>query len=341
MEDKNSPMRAVIVTADESRYRTAADALASVPDIVVSRAEPDFRERDARFEAIFEASDLGMAEVGPDGALLRANPALRTILGCPDESLPGTPLQELFVADDWSRESGALQTALSGKAPVRRLVLRAARRDGVPVGVKLSLIPVAADGESQGWIAVIEAFRSRRESEESVYLAQYDAVTGLPNRNLFWDRLEQALARAERHQEILTLLFVDLDDFRRVNESLGQEAGDKVLAEVAQRLLQNVRKSDTVARFAGDAFMVLTEVAQREDAAAVAQKFLDAMAAPFQVGDRPTALTASIGVALHDWCDDAYTLIRHADIAAYAAKAAGRGACRFYMETSVGKEQTA
>ena len=164
------------------------------------------------------------------------------------------------------------------------------------------------------------------------YLAQFDPLTGLANRSLLWDRLDHAIVRARREGEIVTLMFVDLDDFKAVNDQYGHGTGDALLKNVAERLEGAVRESDTVARLGGDEFTVMLEGQHRpEFAGIVAQKLLDALAVPYRIGGREIFMTASIGIVVYpldgDVVDD---LVRDADTAMYAAKQAGRNNFQFF-----------
>jgi diguanylate cyclase (GGDEF)-like protein len=175
----------------------------------------------------------------------------------------------------------------------------------------------------------------RMEAEQAVkYMAMYDALTRLPNRAMFNGRLASAISLAERHRRALAVLFVDLDRFKVINDTLGHEAGDDVLREAAARLTQNLRRGDTVARLGGDEFIVLLEdVPDPVYVGSVTQKLIAALAAPFVIGEREYRVTASIGVsAFPADGKDPETLLQHADIAMYRAKEQGRNAFEFYSE---------
>jgi diguanylate cyclase (GGDEF)-like protein len=166
-----------------------------------------------------------------------------------------------------------------------------------------------------------------------------DALTRLPNRALFQDRVSHALARADRRPGVLAVLFIDLDGFKDVNDSLGHGAGDQLLCMVAERLRSCVRPADTAARLGGDEFAVLLEdIRSADDAAKVAERVLDALAMPFIVGGRETTIGASIGIALNTRTDDIDSLLRSADVAMYSVKETGRARYQLYateMLTSV------
>lgn len=164
-----------------------------------------------------------------------------------------------------------------------------------------------------------------QDQQKLSYLARYDPLTGLINRFLFGDRLQSAIARAKRDDNLVALMFLDLDDFKSVNDYHGHAVGDALLKQVAKRIIGSVRETDSVARIGGDEFTVILESAARlEDAGQVAAKILDAVAEPYIVGNRELRVTASIGIAMYPLdADSSQALLRDADIAMYSAKAAG------------------
>lgn len=185
----------------------------------------------------------------------------------------------------------------------------------------------AANAQLQAEVA------ERMQAEQRVWqIAHHDALTGLPNRSLFQDRLDQALNQARRRQRRVALLFIDLDRFKHVNDTLGHEVGDRLLQEVARRLRTFGRASDTVARLGGDEFVVLLhDVEKPSDVEQVAQKLCAALVPPVQLAGHPVHATASIGIAIFpDDGDDSAALMRNADAAMYEAKAGGRNAARFF-----------
>jgi diguanylate cyclase (GGDEF)-like protein/PAS domain S-box-containing protein len=181
--------------------------------------------------------------------------------------------------------------------------------------------------------AQIGQFMARRQAEERVHhLAHYDELTGLPNRSMFNQRLSHALAQARRHAKPLAILFIDLDRFKNINDTLGHEAGDRVLKEVGQRLQGCLREGDTVGRLGGDEFVVLIEeLPEPVHVAAVAQKILAAVVKPFVVGAQEFHITASIGISTYpDDSEDMQGLLKNADIAMYRAKEQGKNNYQFY-----------
>lgn len=196
-------------------------------------------------------------------------------------------------------------------------------------------LPVFSEsGEFLGRRASNRDVTDRKNDEAHIQqLAFFDVLTGLPNRRLLSDRLDHALAQARRFKRSLAVMFLDLDHFKQVNDTLGHAAGDELLKIVAGRLQACVRSGDTIARQGGDEFIVvLAEIARPGDAAGVAEKIIQAIGEPVQIAGTPLGVTTSIGIAVYpvDGSDDAQELLKKADRAMYAAKAAGRNAYRFF-----------
>jgi diguanylate cyclase (GGDEF)-like protein/PAS domain S-box-containing protein len=190
-------------------------------------------------------------------------------------------------------------------------------------------------GHVVGVIALIRDITERKAAEQQIeYQAYHDALTGLANRRLFQEHLTLALALAQRRDRLVAVLFLDLDHFKLVNDSLGHSVGDELLREIARRLRSSVREGDTVARVGGDEFtIVLQELSSRADAAVVAQKVLGTVAEPVEVGGHRLYVTTSIGVTLFpDDGDDAEALLKNADTAMYRAKAEGRNTYQLSTE---------
>jgi diguanylate cyclase (GGDEF)-like protein/PAS domain S-box-containing protein len=208
------------------------------------------------------------------------------------------------------------------------------RRDGVKLGIENRVTTI--DDEDGKVLGVVMAFRdvseARAASVEMSRMAQHDVLTRLPNRTLFNDRLKQAILLAERQGKQLAVLFVDLDQFKRINDSLGHAMGDKLLRSVAGRLMACIRRADTVCRLGGDEFVVLlAEVSSREAAAAIARKILRAVAAPHIIDNKSLDLSASIGGSIYPGDgQDAEILLGQADAAMYEAKKHGRSGYQFY-----------
>ncbi|WNL46411.1 EAL domain-containing protein [Dyella sp. BiH032] len=217
-------------------------------------------------------------------------------------------------------------------------VLCAVELDGEPSrAMECSAVPIRNEqGAVIGAVFVLHDVSAILElSERMAHLAHFDALTDLPNRPLLLERLSAALTRARQGAHHLAVLFIDVDRFKQINDTLGHVSGDEVLRQVAERLLSSMGGGDTVARLGGDEFVVLIpEVGDRAAVAACAIKTLEALSAPVRVGRRELRLTASIGIALFpDDGDEADLLIRHADMAMYAAKRSGRNDYHFYVSS--------
>ena len=218
-------------------------------------------------------------------------------------------------------------------------------RDGKLYTVRQTVTPLQNDeGRTTHFITIQEDVTEQRNTRLHMErLANYDALTDLPNRNLFFDRLQQAIALAKRQNDRCALMFLDLDHFKNVNDQLGHQAGDELLKEVASRLRQQVRESDTVARLAGDEFtIILGRPGQREDIAQVAEKIVAVIGEPYALsGDRTVHdVGVSIGLAIYPQDgEDGDSLVRQADKAMYMAKSAGRSTYRFSDETAAGESE--
>jgi diguanylate cyclase (GGDEF)-like protein len=230
----------------------------------------------------------------------------------------------------------------AGGRPVR-LVHNPLHGNGVNNTFELEASPLFdADGRLYGVIEVARDITDRlrieeelRASQSHLYrLAHHDSLTGLPNRLLFRDRLDQAVVKAQRRRSRVAVLFLDLDRFKTINDTLGHDVGDALLVEVAGRLQRQCRQSDTVARLGGDEFVfVLDDIARAEDAAVVAAKILASLERPVTAAGRELAVATSIGIALYpDHAATADELIKYADRALYTAKDQGRGRFLFYRE---------
>jgi len=208
------------------------------------------------------------------------------------------------------------------------------RKDGSLYYEEKTITPLKeADGRITHFVSTGKDVTERIEIQERLqYMAQHDALTDLPNRVLLFDRLKLALVRARRHQRLLAVLFIDLDRFKNINDSLGHEAGDQLLQQLSDRLRRCIRGDDTVARFGGDEFVILLDdVARDNDVHEVAKKVLEELVPPFRVDEQQLFITASIGVSLYpNDGEDSSSLLKYADIAMYRAKEMGKNTYQFY-----------
>lgn len=238
----------------------------------------------------------------------------------------GTPV----IVKDWETETRFEQgEQLPGMSSGLTVMIRAANRSFGVLGVESAEHREFGTQDVNFMQAIANvignAVERREEEERTRYEALHDPLTGLPNRNLFLDRLGRALAQSERRQTSVAVLFLDLDQFKLVNDSLGHAAGDELLAAVAPRLEQGLRPSDTIARFGGDEFAVLAEVRTERDAVRVAERIKVALSRPFKLREREHFVSASMGISIGRGEKAPEAMIRDSDAALYRAKEKGRG----------------
>jgi diguanylate cyclase (GGDEF)-like protein/PAS domain S-box-containing protein len=266
------------------------------------------------------------------------NVAAESMTGWSREEAAGRPIEEVFrIIDTITRETAQNPMALAIREN-KTVGLTAncvlVRRDGVEVAIEDSAAPIHdRRGQVSGAVMVFrDVSMARAMSLRMSHLAQHDSLTDLPNRVLLNDRLTQAIAQARRNQKKLALLFLDVDRFKNINDSLGHDVGDHLLQTVAQRLLACVRSTDTVSRQGGDEFVILlSEVTHAQDAAISADKILLVLSTPYHIDQHELHLTVSIGIVTYpDDGIDAATLMKNADFAMYHAKDSGRNNYQFF-----------
>jgi len=206
------------------------------------------------------------------------------------------------------------------------------RKDGTSMPVEINAKVIELDGRKV-FFSVIRDISGRRTAEQRIaQLAHFDVLTNLPNRTLFYDRLDQAVARARRYGQKFGILYLDLDGFKRINDEYGHHAGDCLLKEVAERLTENARDMDTVARVGGDEFVfILNNIDHADNAVLVANKILETLSQPFVVKGNTCSIGCSIGISIFpDDTEDTETLVKMADDAMYLAKKSGRNSYQFF-----------
>jgi diguanylate cyclase (GGDEF)-like protein/PAS domain S-box-containing protein len=295
------------------------------------RAEASLRESEERYRDVFEASPLPMW-VWDDEKLvfLAVNEAAINHYGYTrDEFL------RMNVRDIWAPgEQIRYEESLRDRSQAQTLLLQRKHRtkDGRVIDVEATARQFMQDGHLV-WLTLINDITERKLAEERLlHLAHYDVLTSLPNRVLFYDRLKQALAQAKRNQWIIGVMFIDVDRFKNVNDTLGHAVGDRLLQRVSERLIRSVRAGDTVGRLGGDEFaIVLSNLSSAQDANLIAQKIMVSFKEPLKLAGVELYVTASIGITLYpDDSTDQETLIKNADAAMYRAKDVGRNSFRFY-----------
>ena len=305
-------------------------------------------ERAANTETLFEEKEraqvtldsIGDAVVSTDvlGRVTYLNAVAETLTGWLQQEAAGHPLEEVLrLIDGTSREEARNPMALAIRenktvslTPNCILI----RRDGVESPIEDSAAPIHdRHGQVTGAVMVFhDVSAARAATLRMSHLAQHDSLTGLPNRLLLNDRLTEAMALAHRYQRQLAMLFLDVDRFKYINDTLGHVIGDRLLQLIAQQLLSCVRASDTVSRQGGDEFVILlSEVTHAQDATVCADKILEMIRSPYRVDEHELHVTASIGIVTYpDDGTDAETLMKHADFAMYHAKDSGRDNRQFF-----------
>jgi diguanylate cyclase (GGDEF)-like protein/PAS domain S-box-containing protein len=295
----------------------------------------DLREAHERFRLAFENAPIGMAMTDLEGRIIRANPSMGDIVGRLPSSLVGVSVHDFTHPED--RETGQLEmrrlaTTGAGGYQIEKRYIHC---DGHEVWVSVSVSCVRDEQERpQYLIGQVEDVTERRALRERLaFAAIHDPLTGLPNRELFMDRLEVALRRAVRARHRVAVIFLDLDRFKLINDSLGHEAGDQVLSAVADRLSSVMRASDTLARFGGDEFTVMCDdVTDDGDAIEVAQRLVAVMSQPLTLYSGEVFVSLSVGIALSNAGETGHVILRNADIAMYRAKDRGPSRIEIYRE---------
>ena len=302
------------------------------------RAEAAVAESEARFRALTALSSDWYWEIDAQYRFTRYESSK------PEETLP-MHVDQIIGMQRWNLggtvlypESWAVHRAqLERREAFRDLLIRDRNMIGDVVYLSLSGEPIFdTDHNFMGYRGVGRNVTERFRSEEKIaYLAYHDVLTDLPNRTLVQDRVVQAVAHAQRTGQTLAVLFIDLDNFKSINDSMGHAAGDEVLVEAARRLRRELRAEDTMGRFGGDEFIALLPSLQvASDAGAVADKLISGLCLPMQIGQQELSLTCSIGIALFpdDGVDEG-TLTRNADAAMYHAKETGRNTFRYFTSS--------
>jgi diguanylate cyclase (GGDEF)-like protein/PAS domain S-box-containing protein len=287
-------------------------------------SEERFKESEERSRAVLENVADGIITLGEGGLIESLNPAALRILGYGADELVGRAISDLVMAADPAHSVMNLEQWASHADPME---ITARRKDGTSLPMDFGISEMQL-GPRRLFIATFRDISERKAQTEAIeYQALHDALTGLPNRTLFSDRLQQALLTVQRTQQGLAILLIDLDRFKDVNDTLGHEHGDALLQEIAARLRSVLREADTVARLGGDEFAILPSgVLAGEGLGATAEKILEALRQPIQLLGNTVDVDASIGVARYpEDGDEANVLLRRADVAMYQAKRSRSG----------------
>ena len=323
-----------LYSSDQDAFGSAvSDLLIGISTRISVALEAAMDQQQIRLlSSALSKAGTGVMITNQHGVIQWVNPAFAELSGYSQQDLVGQMPRMLKSGKHDAEFYRVMWTTITrGDAWGGETVERA--RNGAFYTVSQTITPLLDEnGEITHFIALHEDITAQKESQERIqYMAHFDALTGLPNRVLFYDRLKQALSLARRNHGGLALLFLDLDGFKKVNDNMGHHAGDLLLRDVAERLGQCVRESDTVARLGGDEFIViLNETHEHHDVARIAEKIIETIAQPFDLAGEVAHIGVSIGIARYsEEAGSEDELVKNADQAMYVAKSAGKNTYRF------------
>jgi diguanylate cyclase (GGDEF)-like protein/PAS domain S-box-containing protein len=288
-----------------------------------------------RYRSIFEHSSEGIFQSTPDGRYLNVNPALAHMYGYPSPASLVAEVQDIgaqLYVDP--RRRNAFQRIMDSSGRVQGFESQVRRRDGSLIWIRENARAVrATDGRLVYYEGTVEDITTAKSYQVQLeHQAKHDQLTGLPNRNLLNDRLQQAIDYAERNSFYAAVAFIDVDNFKYINDGLGHVAGDALLLAIAERLKACLRSGDTVARYGGDEFvLILTNHYETTSIVRVLERVVEDVKRPIAVSDKELLVTCSIGVSVYpEDGNDAQSLVKHADAAMYLAKRSGRNNFKFF-----------
>ncbi len=298
------------------------------------RSEQLARDRHSQLQAIYATAPVGLSFTDAALRYVQINRRMADLNGLPPEEHLGRTIREVLPAALADAVEPHYRQVIRSGLPAENIELQGGAGTNRKRTWLCSYYPVTdSAGRILGVNAVVQEITARKKMEEEIrHLANHDALTGLPNRRLFIELIALEKAQSRRHGTKLGVFFLDLDRFKIINDTLGHEAGDELLKEVASGLRTTVRSSDTVARIGGDEFnIIVPDIARGEDAGDVAGKITDYFSRTFLIAGQELHVTASVGISIFpDDSDDTDTLLRYADIAMYHAKEKGRNRFQFY-----------
>ena len=334
--DRNGRSRNVVkqmnrFTSPDGKPAGVIGVLTDITDF--RQAELALRATEGRFQALTESAMDIVTVLDRDGVICYQSPSVLHLLGYEPADMIGRSQFDFVDRADVDMLRGSFQKLVDGGAMDRPIEFQVRRRDGqmrILESIGKNCLDISA---VQGVIVNTRDVTDRRAVEDRIqHLAYHDALTGLPNRSLIQDRISQAIVYSERSSERFAVMFIDIDNFKNINDTLGHDSGDLLLRNIATRLKDSVRTHDTIARQGGDEFIVLlTELQGHRGATLVAQKILDTLRAPFDLGGALQHVSGSIGIALFpDDGVDASTLLKNADTAMFHGKALGKNTYQFF-----------
>ncbi|OIO73614.1 MAG: hypothetical protein AUJ57_04100 [Zetaproteobacteria bacterium CG1_02_53_45] len=335
----DASIRMDVATAyDEFKILYAAlNGYAEQQQLSTEKLQSDVAKQSQNLAAVIDHIVDGIITISADGSIESFNPAARNIFGYEDHEVIGQNVKVLMPDPYHSKHDGYLNHYLTtGEKKIIGIGREVAgqRKDGSTFPMELAVSEVFIE-QSRHFVGIVRDISERKQAEEKIRkMAHFDQLTNLPNRALFNDRIDHSLTLAKRHTEQLALLFIDLDGFKTINDTLGHEAGDQLLQEVAKRLQACAREADTVARLGGDEFaVILVDINGAENAAQKAALIIQSVCQPYTDIDQACLIGCSIGIALYpDDAEDHKQLLSRADAAMYAVKYDGKNHYRFYHQ---------
>ncbi|MFO7665098.1 MAG: PAS domain S-box protein [Desulfobacterales bacterium] len=313
------------------------------------KAEEALQESEERFRRIFDEGPFGMGLESPDSTIIAANKLLCELLGYTEQELIGKGVADITHKEDRDKSKELLGQLFASSIPVFRQEKRYIRKNGTILWANTSISAIQGkEGDVRYALAIIEDRTESRTAADKIHLlAYYDSLTGLPNRTFHKEIIKKSIEHAQRHKEIFALIYIGLDNFKRINDTLGYRIGDLLLKAVADRLTNSLRKSDHVARadeggtadivsrVGGDEFIVLAhDLNQAQDAARTYRRLLDKISAPYDLSGREVFITFSIGIALYpDDGTNVDDLLKNAEKAMRHTKSEGKNNFHFYSKS--------
>jgi diguanylate cyclase (GGDEF)-like protein/PAS domain S-box-containing protein len=325
-------VRVLLVLAIIVRLLLALRENSSLTERLEARLH-ELRASERRFEALVQHSSEVVTVVDGDGTVTYQSESMLPVFGYPAAKVVGVPMTGIFDERSGKRFLAALRELAPHRGAFRRLELDVRHADGRWCHAELTMTNLLEDANVKGLVLNTRDVSERKALQDRlVHEASHDSLTSLANRALFRDRVEADLRKNEEQEARLTILFLDLDGFKEVNDSLGHATGDMLLMQVAERLRSCVRPVDTVARLGGDEFAILlADKSAERDGSIVAERVIESLRPPFRVAGRELYIGASIGIAATDQdVSDADHLLRNADLAMYRAKASGQSGFERY-----------
>jgi len=315
------------------------EVLANLEERIADRTSEILQQKQF-YQALVDNSPIAIVTLDMQHHILSCNPAFEALFGYTTEETTDQDLDNLITTpSNWFEASNYTQKVLKGETI--KCTAKRRRKDGGLIDVDIYGVPVQVDGQHLGVLGMYHDISERVQAETHLrFLATHDSLTGLPNRSLFYEHLDHALAIGRRSQTRVATFFLDLDGFKEVNNLLGHSKGDVLLEQVAERLQSNLRSSDLVARLGGDEFaFVFENIRTPDDAGLIAEKILASLSRPFILDGNELCISGSIGISIFpEDGDESKDLLRFADAAMYRVKGQGKHHYQFFSRICLHEE---